>query len=130
MRFPLAGVEVPSLTPIPGMPDCLSPSSLLKLCLPSGTGSNSRFSCSCSLNTSLELFLTTAPAENKQCSAICGRSHRSDGRRISYGAGRGQSAQACCQVAEAATFVQEAGRASQQKVSQLAMLGERGKHSS
>lgn len=40
-----------------------------------------------------------------------------------------QSTRGCCQVAEAAVFAQEAGRAAQ-KVSQLATLGERGKHSS
>lgn len=34
-----------------------------------------------------------------------------------------QSAHACCQVAEVAMCVQEAGRASQEKVSQLATLG-------
>lgn len=92
---------------IPQMPDCLSPSSPLKLCLPSSTGSlcpshpedsNSRLSCSCSLDTSLELFLTAAPAENKQCSAICGRSHRSARRRNSsrYGAGNGRGPKRPC----------------------------------
>ena len=69
--------------------------------LPSGTGSlrpscpegsDGRLSRSFSLNTSLELFLTAAPAENQQRSATCGRSHRSAGRRSSssYGAGRGR----------------------------------------